>query len=120
MDKKQNPEAADTVQTKNVTAVDLPRLVRHCAFFPETECDEMCQGIGCGMQGLLIKMKADGVPESELGASCKDCDGSGKVWLNHHDVRVAASCQTCNWDKKKYCEPNAIAQTPPDEDTNNL
>jgi hypothetical protein len=28
MDKKQDPEAAETVQTTNVPAVDLPRLVR--------------------------------------------------------------------------------------------
>ena len=39
-----------------------------CKYFPDAiECDETCDLMGCAAQGLLIHMRAKGVPESELG-----------------------------------------------------
>jgi hypothetical protein len=40
-----------------------------CPWFPDVSCDEMCQHIGCGCQGLLIHMQSQGVPEAEIGGS---------------------------------------------------
>lgn len=40
--------------------------MKTCKFFPNETCDGMCQTVGCGMQGAVIKMRSDGVPESEI------------------------------------------------------
>jgi len=41
--------------------------IRHCEWFPDIECDEICGHLGCRAGGLIIEMKAQGVSEKEIG-----------------------------------------------------
>jgi hypothetical protein len=45
----------------------IQKVGQPCPWFPNTTCDEICS-VSCGMSGLLIHMKASGVPVAELGA----------------------------------------------------
>lgn len=56
------------LQCREHAAVDKPSA-RRCEWFPDVECDEICAHIGCGAQGLLINMRSEGVPQSEVGGS---------------------------------------------------
>ena len=65
---------APTVQPEAVgleaTGDSVQCLARRCRYFPETtECDKICAAIGCGAEGLVIHMRSQGIPESELGES---------------------------------------------------
>ena len=68
--------------SSNAHGVACGDLVRRCQWFPEIECDAICDHLGCGAQGLLIKMKSEGVPQSEIGGRSDfrptnaKCDGA--------------------------------------------
>ena len=68
MDKPQNPEAAETDQTTNVPAVDLPRLVRLSDAEKYADPSGPRRMIGCSQERVeeQLRIALDGHPESEL------------------------------------------------------
>ena len=68
MDKPQNPEAAETDQTTNVPAVDLPRLVRLSDAEKYADPSGPRRMFGCSQERVeeQLRIALDGHPESEL------------------------------------------------------
>ena len=54
---------AKSTDSSPIMAAEAPKS---CPWFPAETCDAACAQVGCGLQGLLILMRADGVPEAEL------------------------------------------------------
>ena len=68
MDKPQNPEAAETDQTTDVPAVDLPRLVRLSDAEKYADPSGPRRMFGCSQERVeeQLRIALDGHPESEL------------------------------------------------------
>ena len=68
MDKSQDHEAAETAQTMNVPAVDLPRLVRLSDAEKYADPSGPRRMIGCSQERVeeQLRIALDGHPESEL------------------------------------------------------
>ena len=68
MDKSQDPEAAETDQTTNVPAVDLPRIVRLSDAEKYADPSGPRRMFGCSQERVeeQLRIALDGHPESEL------------------------------------------------------
>lgn len=55
-------------------------FVRRRQWFPDLECDQICDHLGCGAQGLLIHMRASGVPQSEIGGDTNFRPTNAEAW----------------------------------------
>lgn len=86
MDKPQDPEAAETVKTTSVPAVDLSRLV-----LGSSECKGLTHYAGCACHEKGWQNKWECAVEMAARAKV-ECDDARRMWSIHQD-RLAEACE---------------------------